>query len=86
MKNDWLLTIVSTLLPQDAENDKKNVAFKHQRENSECLSEAEGLLKDLFLDLDKAKKMKHPQAGEIEKEWEHKKSHTNKKESLTLSS
>lgn len=53
---------------QDAENDKKNIPFKHQSENSECLSEAEGLLKDLFLDLDKAKKMKHPQAGEIEKE------------------
>ncbi|XP_053493210.1 envoplakin a [Ictalurus furcatus] len=56
------------LLVVDAENDKKNIPFKHQSENSECLSEAEGLLKDLFLDLDKAKKMKHPQAGEIEKD------------------
>lgn len=57
---------------QDAENDKKNIPLKHQKENSECLSEAEGLLKDLFLDLDKAKKMKHPQTGEIEKEWVYK--------------
>ncbi|KAI5108835.1 envoplakin [Silurus meridionalis] len=56
------------LLVIDAENDKKNIPFKHQKENSECLSEAEGLLKDLFLDLDKAKKMKHPQTGEIEKD------------------
>ncbi|KAM9482667.1 envoplakin a [Clarias gariepinus] len=56
------------LLVIDAENDKKNIPLKHQKENSECLSEAEGLLKDLFLDLDKAKKMKHPQTGEIEKD------------------
>ncbi|KAB5584462.1 hypothetical protein PHYPO_G00107800 [Pangasianodon hypophthalmus] len=56
------------LLVIDAENDKNNVPFKHQKETSDCLSEAEGLLKDLFLDLDKAKKMKHPQTGEIEKD------------------
>ncbi|TSK62590.1 Envoplakin [Bagarius yarrelli] len=56
------------LMVVDAENEKKNIPFKHQKENSECLGEAEGLLKDLFLDLDKAKRMQHPQAGEIEKD------------------
>ncbi|KAK3575139.1 hypothetical protein QTP86_020956 [Hemibagrus guttatus] len=56
------------LMVIDAENDRKNIPFKHQKENSECLAEAEGLLKDLFLDLDVARKMKHPQAGDIEKD------------------
>ncbi|XP_026989403.1 envoplakin a [Tachysurus fulvidraco] len=56
------------LMVIDAENDKKNIPFKYQKENSDCLAEAEGLLKDLFLDLDKAKKMKHPQTGDIEKD------------------
>ncbi|XP_036426038.1 envoplakin a [Colossoma macropomum] len=54
------------LLVIDAENEKKKQPLKHQKETADNLSEAEGLLKDLFLDLDKAKKMKHPQAGEIE--------------------
>lgn len=66
-KDERSLTVI--LAFQDAENDKKDLPFKHQKENAECLSEAEGLLKDLFLDLDKAKKMKHPQTAEIEKEW-----------------
>lgn len=54
---------------QDAENDRKELPFKHQNEISDKLGEAEGLLKDLFLDVDKAKKFKHPQASEIESEW-----------------
>ncbi|CAJ1053649.1 envoplakin a [Xyrichtys novacula] len=54
------------LLAVDAENDKKELELKHQGEISEHLGEAEGLLKDLFLDIDKAKKLKHPQAREIE--------------------
>lgn len=53
---------------QDAENDKNELPFKHQIEISDKLGEAEGLLKDLFLDVDKAKKFKHPQASEIESE------------------
>ncbi|XP_028260646.1 envoplakin a [Parambassis ranga] len=54
------------LLAVDAENDKKELPFKHQNEISEKLGEAEGLLQDLFLDVDKIKKLMHPQAKEIE--------------------
>ncbi|XP_008315291.1 envoplakin a [Cynoglossus semilaevis] len=54
------------LLAVDAENDKKELPFQHQTMISDKLGEAEGLLRDLFLDLDKAKKLKHPQAREIE--------------------
>lgn len=57
------------LFRQDAENDKKELPFQHQTMISDKLGEAEGLLRDLFLDLDKAKKLKHPQAREIENEW-----------------
>ncbi|XP_041640433.1 envoplakin a [Cheilinus undulatus] len=56
------------LLVVDAENDKKEQPFEHQAEISDRLGEAEGLLKDLFLDIDKAKKLKHPQAKEIERD------------------
>ena len=55
-------------LHQDAENEKKELPFQHQTEISDKLGEAEGLLKDLFLDVDKAKKLKHPQTREIESE------------------
>ncbi|XP_040891629.1 envoplakin a [Toxotes jaculatrix] len=54
------------LLAVDADNDKKEQPFEHQTEVSDKLGEAEGLLKDLFLDVDRAKKLKHPQAKEIE--------------------
>ncbi|XP_047435288.1 envoplakin a [Mugil cephalus] len=54
------------LLAVDAENDRKELPFQHQDEISVKLGEAEGLIKDLFLDVDKAKKLKHPQATEIE--------------------
>ncbi|XP_076871991.1 envoplakin a [Brachyhypopomus gauderio] len=54
------------VLVVDAENEKNNKPLKHQKVAADNLSEAEGLLKDLFLDLDKARKLKHPQAGEIE--------------------
>ncbi|KAL0190844.1 hypothetical protein M9458_013542, partial [Cirrhinus mrigala] len=50
----------------DADHEKNNRKLQHQKENADLLGRAEGLLKDLFLDMDKAKKMKHPQAGEIE--------------------
>ena len=53
---------------QDAENEKKELPLKYQDEISEKLGEAEGLLKDLFLDVDKAKKLGHPQSSEIESE------------------
>ncbi|KAM9857427.1 envoplakin a [Aulostomus maculatus] len=54
------------LLAVDAENDKKELPVQHQTEVSDKLGEAEYLLKELFLDVDKAKKLKHPQATEIE--------------------
>ncbi|XP_031730491.1 envoplakin a [Anarrhichthys ocellatus] len=59
------------LLAVDAENDKKELPCQHQTEISERLGEAEGLLKDLFLDVDKAKKAQHPQAREIESDVLH---------------
>ncbi|KAG5853745.1 hypothetical protein ANANG_G00029530 [Anguilla anguilla] len=59
------------LLAVDAENLRKELPFKHQKENADRLAEAEGLLKDLFLDVDKAKKLKHPQASEIESDVSH---------------
>ncbi|NXT26032.1 EVPL protein, partial [Syrrhaptes paradoxus] len=55
-------------LKQDASNHQKNKAFEFQPENARNLKEAETLLKDLFLDVDRAKRLKHPQADEIEKD------------------
>lgn len=54
------------LLAVDDKNEKQELPFQHQNEISDKLGEAEGLLKDLFLDIDKAKKLKHPQASDIE--------------------
>ncbi|XP_074486683.1 envoplakin a [Sebastes fasciatus] len=54
------------LLAVDGENDQKEQPTQHKAEISDKLGEAEVLLKDLFLDVDKAKKSKHPQALEIE--------------------
>uniref|UniRef100_UPI0037E77371 envoplakin n=1 Tax=Semicossyphus pulcher TaxID=241346 RepID=UPI0037E77371 len=56
------------LLAEDTERDNKNQSLIHQKVNSDSLAEAEGLLKDLFMDVDRSKKLKHPQAGEIEKD------------------
>nr|XP_013797330.1 PREDICTED: envoplakin [Apteryx mantelli mantelli] len=55
-------------LKQDTSNYQKNKAFEFQQENAKNLKEAETLLKDLFLDVDRAKRLKHPQAIEIEKD------------------
>ncbi|KFQ89422.1 Envoplakin, partial [Phoenicopterus ruber ruber] len=55
-------------LKQDANNHQQNKAFEFQTENAKNLKEAETLLKDLFLDVDHAKRLKHPQAAEIEKD------------------
>ncbi|TNN58548.1 Envoplakin [Liparis tanakae] len=59
---------VEGLLLVDAERDAKKQPLTHQKENAENLSQAEGLLKDLFMDADKAKKLHHPQAFEIERD------------------
>ncbi|CAJ1075760.1 envoplakin [Xyrichtys novacula] len=56
------------LMSEDTEREIKNQSLIHQKVNSECLAEAEGLLKDLFMDVDKSKKLNHPQATEIEKD------------------
>ncbi|KAM8946888.1 envoplakin isoform 2-T2 [Pelodytes ibericus] len=53
-------------LKQDAGNYTLKNNFQHQQENAQKLKESELLLKDLFLDVDKAKKYGHPQAPEIE--------------------
>ncbi|XP_027281410.1 envoplakin isoform X3 [Cricetulus griseus] len=55
-------------LQQDRQNGEQNQALQHQQETGRNLKEAEGLLKDLFLDVDKARRLKHPQAEEIEKD------------------
>lgn len=56
------------LLREDTQRDEKKQQLLHQKENSENLAEAEMRLKDLFMDVDKAKKLQHPQAREIEKD------------------
>ncbi|KAM4717678.1 envoplakin-like isoform 2-T2 [Anableps anableps] len=56
------------LLEADKQLDKKNKQLVHQQENSVNLGQAEDLLKDLFLDVSRAKKLKHPQASEIERD------------------
>ncbi|XP_033501046.2 envoplakin b [Epinephelus lanceolatus] len=56
------------LLSEDTERDRKKLPLIHQRENADNLAEAEGLLKDLFMDVDKAKRLQHPQAAEIERD------------------
>lgn len=53
---------------QDRQNGEQNQVLQHQQETGRNLKEAEVLLKDLFLDVDKARRLKHPQAEEIEKE------------------
>nr|XP_021491680.1 envoplakin isoform X1 [Meriones unguiculatus] len=55
-------------LQQDRQNSEQNQALQHQQETGRSLKEAEVLLKDLFLDVDKARRLKHPQAEEIEKD------------------
>lgn len=58
----------SRALLQDAKREGKNQALLHQKENADNLAEAENLLKDLFMDVDKTKRLQHPQANEIERE------------------
>uniref|UniRef100_A0A3B5MCE2 Uncharacterized protein n=1 Tax=Xiphophorus couchianus TaxID=32473 RepID=A0A3B5MCE2_9TELE len=56
------------LLAADQEGQRKGKKLLHQRENSANLGQVEKLLKDLFLDVGKAKKLKHPQISEIDSE------------------
>uniref|UniRef100_UPI00398F6FEE envoplakin a n=1 Tax=Pristiophorus japonicus TaxID=55135 RepID=UPI00398F6FEE len=50
----------------DKINYQNKRPFKYEAVNNENLARSEGLLKDLFLDADKAKKLRHPQGHEIE--------------------
>ncbi|XP_040918385.1 envoplakin [Toxotes jaculatrix] len=56
------------LLTLDTKNDAKDQPMIHQKESAGNLASAEGLLKDLFMDVDKAKKLQHPQSKEIERD------------------
>ncbi|XP_007454387.1 PREDICTED: envoplakin isoform X2 [Lipotes vexillifer] len=55
-------------LQQDRQHSKQGQALQHQGEVGCILKEAEELLKGLFLDVDKAQRLKHLQAEEIEKD------------------
>ncbi|XP_067913967.1 envoplakin a isoform X2 [Heterodontus francisci] len=55
-------------LRADTLNYQNKRPFRYETMNNESLARSEGLLKDLYLDVDKAKKLKHPQANEIEKD------------------
>lgn len=57
-----------TLFLQDTGRYDKNLPLIHQKVNADNLVEAEVLLKDLFMDVDKARRLHHPQATEIERE------------------
>uniref|UniRef100_A0A3Q3WJ87 Uncharacterized protein n=1 Tax=Mola mola TaxID=94237 RepID=A0A3Q3WJ87_MOLML len=46
----------------------KKLPMIHQKVNADNLVEAEALLKDLFMDVDKSKRLQHPQAAEIERD------------------
>ncbi|CAN9505785.1 unnamed protein product [Ophioblennius macclurei] len=56
------------LLKADTERSTKKQPLVHQKENASILAQAEGLLKELFMDVDRAKKLHHPQANEIERD------------------
>ncbi|KAK2833848.1 hypothetical protein Q5P01_017737 [Channa striata] len=56
------------LLAVDTERGKKTQTLLHKKENADRLAQAEVLLKELFMDVGKAKKLQHPQATEIEKD------------------
>ncbi|XP_066876969.1 envoplakin isoform X3 [Kogia breviceps] len=55
-------------LQQDRQHSQQSQALQHREEVGRSLKEAEELLKDLFLDVDKARRLKHLQAEEIEKD------------------
>ncbi|KAM9045684.1 envoplakin [Megaptera novaeangliae] len=55
-------------LQQDRQHSEQGQALQHREEAGRSLKEAEELLKDLFLDVDKARRLKHLQAKEIEKD------------------
>ncbi|RXN15378.1 envoplakin-like isoform X1 [Labeo rohita] len=63
-----LTTRLQQSADQDLENKRTGSPLKQQGPAAENLSQAEILLKDLFMDVSKAKKLQHPQGNEIERE------------------
>ncbi|XP_028310611.1 envoplakin [Gouania willdenowi] len=62
------ILLTEKLLEEDIERDDRRQTLIHQKQNATNLAEAEGLLKNLFMDVDKAKKLQHPQYKEIERD------------------
>ncbi|TSX99860.1 Envoplakin [Bagarius yarrelli] len=60
-----------SFLTQDAENGIHGTSLTQRIETADNLAEAETLLKQLFMDVDKVKKLMHPQAAEIEQDVSH---------------
>ncbi|CAL8270711.1 unnamed protein product [Lota lota] len=56
------------LLKEDTGRESKGQPLIYQDQNTTHLAEAEELLKELFLDVGRAKKLMHPQVGEIQKD------------------
>ncbi|XP_017337059.1 envoplakin [Ictalurus punctatus] len=56
------------LLDEDSENGKRGLSLTRRMDTADNLAEAETLLKQLFMDVDKVKKLLHPQAAEIEQD------------------
>ncbi|XP_073350176.1 envoplakin-like [Pagrus major] len=56
------------LLTVDKERDRQGMTRIHQKANANNLTEAERLLRELIVDLEKSKKTLNPQAPEIEKD------------------
>ena len=54
--------------PQDRQHSEQSQALQHRQAVGRSLKEAEVLPKDLFLDVDRPRRLKPPQAEEIEKE------------------
>ncbi|MCI4395277.1 hypothetical protein PGIGA_G00178520 [Pangasianodon gigas] len=59
------------LLDEDTKNGNHNLPLTRRIETADNLAEAETLLKQLFMDVDKVKKLLHPQAAEIEQDVSH---------------
>ncbi|XP_047671620.1 envoplakin-like [Tachysurus fulvidraco] len=59
------------LLNEDAEKGRRGLSLTLRIKAADNLAEAETLLKQLFMDVDKAKKLHHPQVSEIELDVSH---------------
>ncbi|XP_073800045.1 envoplakin [Danio rerio] len=62
------ILLADKLLEEDLENERRGSPLRQQGPAAENLSQAEMLLKDLFMDVSKVKKLQHPQASIIERD------------------